>query len=220
MKYAGRTPMTISRDDVLGWIKNCAAALADNRDYLIELDSTIGDGDHGANMNRGFQAVLGKLPDIADKDIGTIFKAVGFTLISTVGGASGPLYGVLFMQMGAVSDGKIELTLADWAEAVEAGLNAVVLRGKANHGDKTMVDALIPSVEVLKAASANNMSLPDALRECAHAAERGVQDTIPLIARKGRASYLGERSIGHQDPGATSSSLLLQAAAYTWTNGS
>jgi dihydroxyacetone kinase-like protein len=212
--------MTISRDDVLGWIKNCAAALADNRDYLIELDSTIGDGDHGANMNRGFQAVLGKLPDIADKDIGTIFKAVGFTLISTVGGASGPLYGVLFMQMGAVSDGKIELTLADWAEAVEAGLNAVVLRGKANHGDKTMVDALIPSVEVLKAASANNMSLPDALRECAHAAERGVQDTIPLIARKGRASYLGERSIGHQDPGATSSSLLLQAAAYTWTNGS
>jgi len=212
--------MTISRDDVLGWIKNCAAALSDNRDYLIELDSTIGDGDHGANMNRGFQAVLGKLPDIADKDIGTIFKAVGFTLISTVGGASGPLYGVLFMQMGAVSDGKIELTLADWAEAVEAGLNAVVLRGKANHGDKTMVDALIPSVEVLKAASANNMSLPDALRECAHAAERGVQDTIPLIARKGRASYLGERSIGHQDPGATSSSLLLQAAVYTWINGS
>ncbi len=212
--------MTISRDDVLSWIKNCAAALADNRDYLIELDSPIGDGDHGANMNRGFQAVLGKLPDIADKDIGTIFKTVGFTLISTVGGASGPLYGALFMQMGAVSDGKIELTLTDWAEAVEAGLNGVVLRGKANHGDKTMVDALMPSAETLKAASANGMSLPDALRECAHAAERGVQDTIPLIARKGRASYLGQRSIGHQDPGATSSSLLLQAAAHTWVNGS
>jgi len=212
--------MTISRDDILKWIRNCAAAMAENRDYLIELDSPIGDGDHGANINRGFQAVLGKLPDIADKDIGMILKTVGFTLISTVGGASGPLYGTMFMQMGAVSENKIELTLADWTEALEAGLNGVMMRGKAVPGDKTMVDALMPSAEALKEASADNMSLNDALRACARAAERGVQDTIPLIARKGRASYLGERSRGHQDPGATSSSMLLLAAARTWANGS
>jgi len=212
--------MTISRDDILKWIRNCATVMAENRDYLIELDSPIGDGDHGANINRGFQAVLGKLPDIADKDIGMILKTVGFTLISTVGGASGPLYGTMFMQMGAVSENKIELTLADWTEALEAGLNGVMMRGKAVPGDKTMVDALMPSAEALKEASADNMSLNDALRACARAAERGVQDTIPLVARKGRASYLGERSRGHQDPGATSSSMLLLAAARTWANGS
>jgi dihydroxyacetone kinase-like protein len=211
--------MTISRDDVLNWIRNCAAALADNKDYLIQLDSPIGDGDHGANMHRGFQAVLSKLPGVADKDIGTIFKTVGFTLISTVGGASGPLYGSLFMQMAVVTAGKIELTLADWAAAIEAGLNGVVLRGKANRGDKTMVDALIPSAEALQAASANGTPLPDALLACALAAEKGMQDTIPLVARKGRASYLGERSVGHQDPGATSSNLLLQTAVRTWVYG-
>jgi dihydroxyacetone kinase-like protein len=211
--------MTISRDDVLDWIRNCAAVLAENRGYLIELDSPIGDGDHGANMHRGFQAVLGKLPDIANRDIGTIFKTVGFTLISTVGGASGPLYGTLFMQMATVTADKIELTLADWAAAIEAGLNGVVLRGKAIRGDKTMVDTLMPSAEVLQKASAQGMPLPDALRACALAAEEGVRDTIPLVARKGRASYLGERSKGHQDPGATSSSLLLRTAADTWANG-
>jgi len=212
--------MTISRDDILKWIRNCATVMAENRDYLIELDSPIGDGDHGANINRGFQAVLGKLPDVADKDIGMIFKTVGFTLISTVGGASGPLYGTLFMQMGAVSENKIELTLADWTEALGAGLNGVMMRGKAVPGDKTMVDALMPSAEALKEASADNMSLYDALRACARAAEKGATDTVPLVARKGRASYLGERSRGHQDPGATSSSMLLLTAACTWANGS
>jgi len=212
--------MTISRDDILKWIRNCATVMAENRDYLIELDSPIGDGDHGANINRGFQAVLGKLPDIADKDIGMILKTVGFTLISTVGGASGPLYGTMFMQMGAVSENKIELTLADWTEALEAGLNGVMMRGKAVPGDKTMVDALMPSAEALKEASADNMSLNDALLACARAAEKGAKDTVPLVARKGRASYLGERSRGHQDPGATSSSMLLLAAARTWANGS
>ena len=211
--------MRISRDDVLNWIRNCAAAVADDKEHLIQLDSDIGDGDHGANIHRGFQAVLGKLPTVADKDIGTIFKTVGFTLISTVGGASGPLYGALFMQMGAVTAGKLELTLADWAAAIEAGLDGVILRGKAILGDKTMVDALMPSARALHEASIEGKSLPDALRACAHAAEKGMRNTIPLVARKGRASYLGERSVGHQDPGATSSNLLLQVAARTWTNG-
>jgi len=191
-------------------------------DKFLPLHIGIGNSgprDHGANIHRGFQAVLGKLPTVADKDIGTIFKTVGFTLISTVGGASGPLYGSLFMQMAVVTAGKIELTLADWAAAIEAGLNGVVLRGKANRGDKTMVDALIPSAEALQAASANGAPLPDALRACALAAEKGMQDTIPLVARKGRASYLGERSVGHQDPGATSSNLLLQTAVRTWVGG-
>ncbi len=208
--------MTISRDAVLAWIKNLAAAIAEQKDYLTQLDSDIGDGDHGANMHRGFQAVLGKLPSVSDKDIGTIFKTVGMTLVSTVGGAGGPLYGTLFMQMGTATAGKSELTLADWTAALEAGLKGVVMRGKANLADKTMVDALTPAVEALKAASSNGASLADGLRRSEQAAEKGMKDTIPLVAKKGRASYLGERSAGHQDPGATSSHLLVRTAADTW----
>ncbi len=208
--------MTISRDAVLAWIKNLAAAIAEQKDYLTQLDSDIGDGDHGANMHRGFQAVLGKLPGVADKDIGTILKTVGMTLISTVGGAGGPLYGTLFLQMGTATAGKTELTLADWTAALEAGLKGVVMRGKANLGDKTMVDALTPAVEALKTASSNGASLADALRNSEQAAAKGMQDTIPLVAKKGRASYLGERSAGHQDPGATSSHLLVKTAADTF----
>ncbi len=209
--------MTISREAVLAWIKNLATAIAEQKDYLTQLDSDIGDGDHGANMHRGFQAVLGKLPGVSDKDIGTIFKTVGMTLVSTVGGAGGPLYGTLFMQMGSVTAGKTELTLSDWAAALEAGLKGVVMRGKANLADKTMVDALTPAVEALKAAAANGTSLPDALRSSEQAAEKGMKDTIPLVAKKGRASYLGERSAGHQDPGATSSHLLVKTAADTFS---
>ncbi len=209
--------MIISKDDVLNWIRNSAGAMAENKDYLVQLDSSIGDGDHGENMHRGFQAVLARLPDMADKDIGSIFKTVGFTLVSTVGGASGPLFGTMFMQMGAEVMDKTELTLEDWATAMQSGLKGVMVRGKASPGDKTMVDALTPSVEALKTASASGMSLVDALTACASAAEKGVRDTIPLVARKGRASYLGERSVGYQDPGATSSSLLIRAALQTWT---
>jgi len=208
----------ISREAVLDWIKAYAEALAANKDYLTQLDSDIGDADHGANMDRGFQAVLTKLPGVADKDIGSILKTVGMTLVSTVGGAGGPLYGTLFMQMGAAATSKLELTLADWAAVLEAGVNGVVMRGKAQLGDKTMVDALAPALAALKAAAANSASLPGALQQSAQAAEQGMKDTIPLVARKGRASYLGERSAGHQDPGATSSHLLLQTAADTWAN--
>lgn len=208
--------MSISRDDVLVWIEGTAAILKENREYLIKLDAAIGDADHGANMDRGFRAVMEKLPELSDKDIGTIFKTTGMTLLSKVGGAGGPLYGTFYLQMGMISAGKMELTLEDWIEALQAAVDGVVMRGKAELGDKTMVDALIPAVEALRAASANGRSLTDALCDSAKAAEEGMTATIPLVARKGRASYLGERSAGHQDPGATSSYLILQTAAKTW----
>jgi dihydroxyacetone kinase-like protein len=210
--------VTISRDAVLDWIKAYAGAIATDKDVLTQLDAEIGDGDHGANMHRGFQAVLAKLPGVADKDIGNIFKTVGMTLVSTVGGAGGPLYGTLFMQLGTATSGKMEMTLADWAAALQAGVDGVVMRGKANPGDKTMVDALLPAVAVLKAAAADGAGFPEALRKAEQAGKEGMLATIPLVARKGRASYLGERSAGHQDPGATSSYLLLRTAAETWAD--
>jgi phosphoenolpyruvate---glycerone phosphotransferase subunit DhaL len=210
--------MPVPRDDVVAWIKAVAAMIAENSAYLTQLDSDIGDADHGANMDRGFKAVVNKLPEVNDKDIGTIFKTVGMTLISTVGGAGGPLYGTWFLQAGLKTAGKMELTLADWAEALEASLNGIVMRGKAEPGDKTMVDALTPAVSALKSAVQENQSLNVALELSAEAAQKGMEATIPLVARKGRASYLGERSAGHQDPGATSSYLILKVAAETWKN--
>jgi len=208
--------MTVSRDDFIAWIKACAEVLAENKDYLTQLDAAIGDADHGANMDRGFKAVIKKMPEFSDKDIGTIFKTVGMTLISTVGGAGGPLYGTLFLQAGTKSGGKMELNLEDWAAAMEAALGGVVMRGKAELGDKTMVDALTPAINSLKQSLGDSRAMSDALRLSAEAAQQGMQGTIPLVARKGRASYLGERSAGHQDPGATSSYLILKAAADTW----
>lgn len=210
--------MAVSRDDVLAWIRAVAAAIEQNRDYLTQLDAAIGDADHGANMDRGFKAVLARLGSVADKDIGTILKTVGMTLVSTVGGAGGPLYGTFFMQAGMATAGKMELTPADWASALEAGLQGVINRGKAQPGDKTMVDALMPALQALKEAMGNGASFAEALARSAEAAERGMKGTIPLVAKKGRASYLGERSAGHQDPGATSSFLMLKAAADTWAD--
>lgn len=212
--------MSISRDDALDWIKACADVLGENRDYLIQLDAAIGDADHGANMDRGFKAVIAKMPEISDKDIGTIFKTVGMTLLSTVGGAGGPLYGTFFLQAGMKTAGKMELSLADWCTALEAALNGVIMRGKAELGDKTMVDALTPAVNALKQALEENQPIDAALMRSAEAAKKGMEDTTPMVARKGRASYLGERSAGHQDPGATSSFLILKAAADTWADRS
>lgn len=214
--------MSINRDDALTWVKACAAVIEENRVYLTDLDAAIGDADHGANMDRGFKAVLTKLPDVSDKDIGTIFKTVGMTLISTVGGAGGPLYGTFFLQIGMKTAGKMELNLADWTEALDAALNGVVMRGKAELGDKTMVDALTPAINALKQAIQDETPFDAALDLSAQAARIGMESTIPLVARKGRASYLGERSAGHQDPGATSSYLILKTAADAWkgVNGS
>lgn len=208
--------MTISRDATLDWLKAFAAKINENAAYLTQLDSDIGDGDHGANMNRGMQAALTALPGVADKDIGSIFKTVGMKLVSTVGGASGPLYGTMFMQMGNATAGKMELTLDDWVAALQAGYDGVVMRGKAQPGDKTMIDALAPGLDALRAQRDNGAAIPDALRASASATHAGMLATIPLVARKGRASYLGERSANHQDPGATSSYFLLETAAETW----
>ena len=210
--------MPVHRDDVLAWITAVGGMLSENSSYLTELDSAIGDADHGANMDRGFKAVLNKMPEISDKDIGTIFKTVGMTLLSTVGGAGGPLYGTWFLQAGMKTAGKMELSLADWTEALDAALSGIIMRGKAELQDKTMVDALTPAVNELKQALLDNQPINTALRLSADAAKRGMEATIPLVARKGRASYLGERSAGHQDPGATSSYLILNIAAETWKN--
>lgn len=205
--------MAITTANVIKWLENYAALLNENKAYLTDLDSEIGDADHGINMDRGFQAVLEKLPGTADGDIGTVLKTAAMALISSVGGASGPLYGTLFLEMAKSADGKAELTLEEWAAALEAGVEGVARRGKANAGDKTMLDALFPAVEELKQVSSDGSDLKEALQASREAAERGMKDTIPMVAKKGRASYLGGRSAGHQDPGATSSFLMLKAAA-------
>jgi len=208
--------MPIARKDILLWLHETAAVMAENKALLTQLDSDIGDGDHGANMQRGFQAVVQKLPELEDKDIGTILKTAGLTLVSTVGGASGPLYGTMFLQMGSMTMNKDHLDLSEWTAALQAGLSGVVMRGKANPGDKTLVDVLQPALAALAAAGENGLTLQEALLAGAQAAEAGMRGTIPMLAKKGRASYLGERSIGHQDPGATSANLLLQTAAHVW----
>ena len=214
---------TVTRPAVLAWLRAFAGAVARERDHLTELDAAIGDADHGVNMDRGMQAVVVKLDDPAvaggvapggapPGGLGALFKTVGMTLVSTVGGAAGPLYGTLFLRMAGAAGDREELTSPEWAAALTAGVKGVQDRGKAELEDKTMVDALAPAAAAMEAAAAGR-PLADALRESAGAAERGMLATIPLVARKGRASYLGERSVGHQDPGATSSWLLLESAA-------
>jgi len=208
--------LSVTRDEVVLWIKAYSDVIVENKEYLTDLDSAIGDADHGINMYRGFQAVLTKLPAVEDKDIGTILKTVGMSLLSTVGGAAGPLYSTVFIQAGMKLKGKMELTLSDWAVALEAATNGVVNLGKAALNDKTMVDALTPAVQALNDAVKQGLSMDEALKKSAKAAEEGMKATIPLVAHKGRASYLGERSAGHQDPGATSSFLLLDTAVNVW----
>jgi dihydroxyacetone kinase-like protein len=187
------------------WIVRFADEMATHRTELTQLDTAIGDGDHGTNMDRGMRKAVERLDGLEDGDIGASLKAVGMALVSSVGGAAGPLYGTLFMQMGSATAGKSELDLAGFADALDAGVQGVCARGKAEPGDKTMVDALMPALETLR----NGGDLAAA----ADAAEQGMKATIPLVARKGRASYLGPRSEGHQDPGATSTYLLLRSAA-------
>jgi dihydroxyacetone kinase-like protein len=205
-------PATVS--DVVKCLSKMIDVLQENKEYLTELDSAIGDADHGINMDRGFQAIAKKLPELGNMtDIGAILKACGMTLITTVGGASGPLYGTAFLQAGTALVGKKELEPGDVLVAGEAALKGVVMRGKANLGDKTMVDALTPAIAALKEALAAGANAAEALEKASAAAEAGMKGTIPVQARKGRASYLGERSIGHQDPGATSSFLLIRTMA-------
>jgi dihydroxyacetone kinase-like protein len=202
--------MAVTKSQIMQWLEGLAVVYAENRAFLTDLDSAIGDADHGINMDRGFKKVAEKLPSVADKDIGNILKTTGMTLMSTVGGASGPLYGTFFMRCGTAVEGKETLENDDLINLFEAGVEGLVKRGRAVLGDKTMVDAWTPVVVALKTAAAARKDTNAVLEAAVEAAEQGVQDTIPLQARKGRASYLGERSIGHQDPGATSSWLMLK----------
>ena len=200
---------SLSAETVLHWLQNCAETYEQHKDELTQLDAAIGDADHGANMARGFTAVQGKLADLQGKDIGTIFKAVAMTLISTVGGASGPLYGTFFLQAAVGASGKTALTHQEFVSVFGAGLQGLMRRGKAVIGEKTMVDALMPAYEALKPIEHDSLSA--ALDRAVNAAQKGADFTVPLVAKKGRASYLGERSAGHLDPGAASSVLLLEA---------
>lgn len=195
---------------LLAIIAAIAKKIEVEKDFLTQLDNEIGDGDHGINLARGFKSVEEKLPTFADKDIGAILKGVGMQLVSTVGGASGPLYGTAFMKAGNVCKGKTELTEEEFATAFEAAIGGVKMRGKAVEGEKTMLDALCPAYKAFKDGLDGGKSLVDALADGVDAAEKGVEFTKTIIATKGRASYLKERSLGHQDPGATSSLFMLQ----------
>jgi len=206
---------TVTKEQVVRWLRNVAAVLEENKVKLTELDSAIGDADHGTNMDRGFKKVMEKLPTVEDKDIGNILKTVGMTLISSVGGASGPLYGTLFLRGGMAADAKEELSDADLLNVLQRAVDGIVQRGRAQPGDKTMIDALGPALAALRSSVEAGAGVAQGLSAAVAAAEQGMKDTIPLVARKGRASYLGERSIGHQDPGATSSFLILNALLET-----
>jgi dihydroxyacetone kinase-like protein len=197
--------------DLEAWIREFARAVAEHREELTALDSAIGDADHGTNMDRGMSAAVAAMEAAPPADPAALLKQVGMTLVSKVGGASGPLYGTFFLRMAGAL-GAEPADAAAFARAFRAGLEGVVARGKAEPGDKTMLDALVPACDALDAALASGKALGAALEAAAEAAHQGRDATIPLVARKGRASYLGERSAGHQDPGATSTALLLDAA--------
>ena len=194
------------------WVRNFAQLITEHRDHLTELDAAIGDADHGSNMDRGLTAAVAALDAGPPTTAGALFSKVGMTLVSTVGGASGPLFGTLFLRMGTSLGEAEPVTPSDLAVALRAGLGGVVDRGKAGDGDKTMYDALAPAVDALDAALLEHGRLAEAFVAAHAAAEQGRDATTPMLARKGRASYLGERSVGHQDPGATTVALLLEAA--------
>ena len=202
----------ITTESLTAWLRDFATAIHDNASTLTELDSAIGDADHGANMDRGMKAVVAAL-DAGFDSPDALLKKAGMTLVSTVGGASGPLYGTFFLRFGTALAGKDELGAAELGAALRAGVEGIVARGKAETGDKTMYDAWAPALEAYDAAQGEGIG--PALSAAAEAAAKGRDATVPLVARKGRASYLGERSAGHQDPGATSTTLLLESAART-----
>lgn len=197
----------------LAIIARIQAVMAEHAAELTQLDAAIGDGDHGTNMNRGFTAALAKAQEQADQSLAAIVKTVAMTLISTVGGAAGPLYGTAFLRASTALGSDPEVGVQTVAAAVQAALEGVQARGKATTGEKTMVDAITPAVEALHAAAEASASAADALDQAAEAARQGMEATTPMLATKGRASYLGERSIGHQDPGATSSYYILRTIA-------
>lgn len=208
--------MAVGRDELLAWLRALRLAYAEHRDWLTELDAAIGDADHGINMDRGFTALETELEKNVPTDPRAALQTAAACLIRTVGGAAGPLYGTFFLRAAAACTGKPALEAPDVLAMFEAGVEGVAQRGKAVPGDKTMLDALLPAVEAMRRGLADGAGLAEALQAAACAAEEGMKRTIPLQARKGRASYLGPRSIGHQDPGATSAWLLVKTAAAVW----
>lgn len=202
----------ITLETITGWFDRLATVFEENKDTLTALDSAIGDADHGINVARGFAAVKAAMADKPPADIAAAFKTAAMSLIKTVGGASGPLYGTWFMKAGPLLPGTA-VDLAAFAKAVRAGVDGVMKMGKSQAGEKTMLDAWLPAAVALEEAAAAGLSDKDALAKAAAAAEQGMKDTIPMLATKGRASYLGERSVGHQDPGATSTWLLVETLA-------
>ena len=205
--------MSLTRTQIVNWLYRCGEIFTRESSFLTGLDKEIGDADHGLNMHRGFSKVVEKLPAIADKDIGFILKNTGMTLLSNVGGASGPLFGTFFIRAAAVTQARQSLTLDELYQMVREGADGVVSRGKAEPGDKTMCDVWLPVVASLRQSSEQGPTVLAALDVAAEEAARAAQATITLQARKGRASYLGERSIGHQDPGATSVMFMIQMLA-------
>ena len=207
--------MSLTNTDIRHWLERSAQVMHEQNAYLTQLDAAIGDADHGANMDRGFQAVTSKIAGMPDADISTLLKTVGTTLVSTVGGASGPLYGTAFLRAGMAAANKQALESADIVALFTAMLEGIKARGKAQAGEKTMIDALTPAIEAGQQAQAENADPSQILQRMTSAAEEGMKKTVPMLATKGRASYLGERSIDHQDPGATSSWLLIKALSDT-----
>jgi dihydroxyacetone kinase-like protein len=209
------TDGAVGLDDLHGWLSEFARLVHENRDMLTQLDSAIGDADHGINMDRGMTAVTEAIAAAELPTVAALFQKVGMTLVTTVGGASGPLYGTFFLRFGTNAGDATSLSPTELAAALRAGQEGVVARGKPELGDKTMYDAMSPAMDACDAALAEGADLGEALARASQAAADGRDATIPMQARKGRASYLGERSVGHQDPGATSTALLFQAAADT-----
>jgi phosphoenolpyruvate---glycerone phosphotransferase subunit DhaL len=208
--------MPVTREDVLRWLDALQEVFAENQQQLTALDSAVGDGDLGISLDRGFTAVQAELSANPPADLRSVFQTVATVLIRTMGGTAGPLLGTFFLGAGAACAGKSELAPADVMALFQAGVEGIQQRGKATLGDKTMLDALLPAVDAMRGALEAGSGLADILERGAAAAEAGMRATIAMQARKGRGSYLGERSVGHQDPGATAAHLLLKAAADTW----
>jgi phosphoenolpyruvate---glycerone phosphotransferase subunit DhaL len=208
--------MTVSKEDVLRWLVASQKMFAEKREQLTELDSAVGDGDFGISLDRGFTAVHAELSANPPADLRSVLQNTASVLIRTMGGTSGPLLGTFFLRAGTACAGKSELAPADVVALFQAGIDGIQQRGKAALGDKTMLDALIPAVEAMRGALDAGNNLPDILNRGAAAAEAGMQATKNMQARKGRGSYLGDRSVGHQDPGATGAYLLVKAAAEVW----
>jgi phosphoenolpyruvate---glycerone phosphotransferase subunit DhaL len=208
--------MSVSTQDLVRWVDALQQVFAENREMLTNLDSALGDGDYGESMDRGFTAAQAELSARPPTDLRSAFSSVSAVLIRTMGGSSGPLLGTFFLRAGAASAGKSELAPADVVALFQAGVDGIQQRGKAALGDKTMLDALLPAMDAMRGALEAGNDLSDILERGAAAAEAGMQATKTMQARKGRGSYLGERSVGHQDPGATGAHLLLKAAADAW----